>query len=82
MIDAPALRDELVRIRTGFAIARATGLCQSAYPQSQYSTVLGCLVRETLASDPGLIVESRPSTRQSVHSVGFALPAPCVVWSR
>lgn len=83
MRDAPEIREELVRIREGFHAARTSGLWRSCYPQSQWSEMLGCDIREQLnAGDPALTIVLRRPSKVSVHSVGFAVSGPCSVWSR
>ena len=82
MFESPALREELTRIRDGFAIARTSGLWRSGYPQSQWSELLGCEIREQVDADPALSVILTTRTKTSVHSVGFAVSGPCSVWTR
>lgn len=83
MHKAPEIGEELTRIRDSFHTARTSGLWRSSYPQSQWSDVLGCDVREQLnAGDPALTIVLRRPTRVTVHSVGFAVSAPGSVWSR
>lgn len=71
------MRAELSRIRALFRVTRAAGLWQSAYPQSEYSAVLGVTIREQLGDpDPDLPVRALTIRRHVPHASGHALPTP------